>query len=612
MTDVSLLKTLDIVTIDYESYYASDFGFSKLNTIEYVQDERFLCHQVGIQINDESSEVYWGEDAITAALAEIDWSNSALLAQNTMFDGFVLTQRYGHVPAYYLDTMAMSTAHWPNQSSSLKNVALRIWPNDETMRKGDELAISKGKRELTYDENKIISDYCDNDVFLCRAIFDYLLPFFPQKELDLIDITTRMMCEPTMVADTELLTEMRDNELLRIEQDIEACGVGRDVLSSNKKFFEYMQSIGLKPPTKINAKEKVTPCLSQSDIPYINFQEKHPEYDTLWRARKSVKSTLKSTRSQRFLNSVGPNGTIPGPLRYYAAHTGRFGGTEKLNMQNLPRNSDLRLSLCAPKDEFIYVSDLSAIEARITAWLADEQYLLACFANGICIYSDFAGNIYNKKINKRDNPVERHVGKCAQLGLGFGMGAAKFQGTLEGGGLGPKVFLKLDKVQDIVRLWRNTYPNIPTLWKRLEVKLANTINPAFEETWRCLTFKNSSIILPNGMALKYNNLRFEEGQLVYEGKNGTVVRLWGGPILENIAQALARIVLTDAMLAIDKDADLPGKLVLQVHDELLYTGASANPDDTLNLLNNHLCTPKAWAKELPLAAEGGYDFRYSK
>jgi len=611
MTNVSPLETLDIVTIDYESYYASDFGFKKLNTIEYVQDERFLCHQVGIQINDESREVYWGEDAITVALEEIDWSNSAVLAQNTMFDGFVLTQRYGHVPAYYCDTMAMATAHWPGQSATLKDVALRIWPDDETMRKGDELAISKGKRELTYDENKILSDYCDNDVFLCRAIFDYLLPFFPQKELDLIDLTTRMMCEPTMVADTQLLTEMRDKEQLQIKQDIEACGAERAVLSSNPKFFAYMQDIGLSPPTKINAKGKVTPCLGQSDIPYINFQAKHPEYATLWRARKSVKSTLKSTRSQRFLNSVGPNGTIPGPLRYYAAHTGRFGGTEKLNMQNLPRQSDLRLSLCAPKDEFIYVTDLSAIEARITAWLADETTLLMQFKNGICVYSDFAGRLYSKKITKKDNPVERHVGKTAQLGLGFGMGPDKFSATLESGSTGPVVIMPMHEVKQAVYLWRNTYSNIPTLWKRLEVKLANTLNPAFEETWRCLTFKNSSIILPNGMALKYNNLRFEEGQLVYDGKNKKV-RLWGGPILENIAQALARIVLTDAMLAIDKDKDLPGKLVLQVHDELLYTGSRANSDNTLNLLNNHLCAPKAWAKGLPLAAEGGYDFRYSK
>ena len=91
---------------------------------------------------------------------------------------------------------------------------------------------------------------------------------------------------------------------------------------------------------------------------------------------------MAETRADRFLQAINKDGSFSAPLKYYAAHTGRFGGTEKLNLQNLPRNSALRRAIQAPAGQLLYVSDLANIEARMLAWLANEPYLLQTFAAG--------------------------------------------------------------------------------------------------------------------------------------------------------------------------------------------------------------------------------------
>lgn len=614
-------RQYNLVTLDFETYWDANYSLKKIPVAPYVRDERFLSHGVGIKINDGQS-VWHSRLVEREALATVDWANAILLCQNTFFDGFILTQIYNHIPAFYADTKSMSLAVWPHDPSSLKDIAIRLWPNDESKRKGDELGATKGIRILPPEVCASLGAYCEQDVELTYHAFHSMLPYFSYKELRLIDQCNKLFCEPKIVADIPMLEELVKEDLALKKATIEQAGVPRDVLSSNPKFFKYLKSIGLNPPIKPHGGKKPpkeqdyipfgkVPAFSKTDIGYINFQKQHPELEHVFKARKEVKSTLTSTRSQRLIESVGPDGTIPAPLQYYAAHTGRYGGSEKVNLQNLPRGSNLRLALCAPDGQYIYVTDLSAIEARIVAWLSDCETLINSFAAGICVYSAFAEKIYSKPINKKDTPLERHVGKTAQLGLGFGQGAAKFDGMLETGALGPPILLPPNEAERIVRLWRTTYPEIPSLWERVELKVVNSMRGDYDETWRCLRFKNNSIILPNGMAIKYKNLRYESGQLTYDSRNGPK-RLWGGPILENIAQALARIILTDAWLNIVDDPELTGHIVLQVHDEVLYMGSNEDPYATMEKLNSHMSTPKDWAPNLPLAAEGGFDNRYSK
>jgi len=600
------------VTLDFETYYDSKHNLTKLNTMSYVKAKEFHVHGVGIKIDDGETQWYNSEET-EDALREIDWSNSTLIAHNTPFDGYILTRYYGLTPAYYADTKALAKATWPGRGSSLKEVAMRMWPDDEKLRKGDALEKTKGILDLSPDLEEELGEYCIQDVELTYMVYRTLSTAVIDDEHDLIDMTCRMFCEPKLIANLEMLTKHRDSEIARSKGLIEASGYDAKILSSNKQFAELVESLGLTVPTKTSPTTgKPIPAFGKADKGYLELKKANPNYDHIWAARGAAKSRISETRAQRFIDARNPDGTISMPIGYYNAHTGRFGGAEKLNVQNMPRNSPLRLALEAPEGKLVFVADLSAIEARVLAWLAGELELLEQFRANKCVYSIFAKNIYNRTINKYDDPTERFVGKVAVLGLGFGMGHATFDRTLETGVMGPPLKLPTHQAQKIVNTYRSTYPNIPLLWRRMEEKLASTMNAGYFEKWRCLTFTDRSVYLPNKLALKYHNLTIDSmsGQLTYEARKKEYT--WGGSIVENIVQALARIIITDGMLRIQRDPTLIGDIVLTVHDEIIFLGSEQDPHATMEKLISHMCTPPSWAPDLPLAAEGGFDKGYSK
>ena len=603
---------MQLVTLDFETYYDPKFSLKKMTTMEYVRDERFKVWGVGIKIGDEDTEWY-SEDEAEDAIRDIDWEDTALLCQNTPFDGYVLAEHYGIWPAYYLDTAAMARGLYPGQSSSLKDLAERTFPNDPSMRKGEELAQAKGIVDLPPDIEEAIAGYCIQDVDLTYAIYQEIKENYPQSELDLIDLTVRMFCKPRIMIDRPRITDYLQQQKDKAEEILANAGVDRKVLSSNQQFAAHLESIGIKPPMKTSPTtgERI-PAFGKSDKGWHRLMAEHPELSHLWAGRMVVKSRIKETRAQRFLDAAGADDYLSVPLRYYAAHTGRFGGTEKLNMQNLPRGDELRKCLMAPPGHLLYVADLSNIEARMLAWFAGQDELVEQFRRGDDIYSNFATKIYGRPINKRDNPTERFVGKTAILGLGYGMGAAKFKLTLESGAMGPAMQIAETEAMNVVNTYRTSYDRIPTLWSRLQELLIKSTHPATRgETYRCITIGDKSLHLPNGMSLRYEDLTINrDGSLNYKFRKARETT-WGGRIAENVIQALARIVITDAMLRLDKNySDMD--VVLTVHDEVIVVAPEDNPDARMDTIIKELCVPPQWASSLPLDAEGGYDKVYSK
>ena len=599
-----------LVTLDFETYFDTKVSLTKLTTMDYVRHEKFKVWGVGIKIDHDETE-WFGEDEAEAAIHDIDWSEATLVCHNTPFDGYILTRYYGVIPKFYVDTAAMARALAPGQSARLKDCAVREFPDDESMRKGDELIDAKGIYDLDPETEEALAGYCIQDVDLTYALYRKMINEMPLTELELIDMTCRMFCEPKLIVDREALIAFRDAQITASESAINASGVDRKVLSSNQQFAQYIKDMGLVPPSKVSPTTgKDIPALGKNDKAFTQMQRMYPEHQHIWDARKAVKSRINETRAQRFIDATHDDGTISVPLRYYAAHTGRFGGTEKINMQNMPRNSPLRKALCAPEGQLVFVADLSNIEARMLAWLADEYDLLEQFRAGDDIYSNLATQIYGRPINKHNDPTERFVGKTAVLGLGYGMGAPKFQSTLEAGAMGPPMKFTTDEAYNVVNTYRSTYSGVQLLWQKLELKLANTINPNYEEDWHGLYFHQGKIHLPNGLALHYNNLRFEGGKLTYDSR--TTESTWGGRITENVVQALSRIIVTDAMLRIQADKTLQAEVVLTVHDEIVLISQANNPDATMDKLIAHMCKPPGWALNIPLDAEGGYDVSYSK
>jgi DNA polymerase len=304
---------------------------------------------------------------------------------------------------------------------------------------------------------------------------------------------------------------------------------------------------------------------------------------------------------------------MPVPLRYYAAHTGRWGGDDKLNLQNLPRSSLLKKAILAPYGYMLIDSDSSQIEARTLAWLAGQDDLVDAFDRGEDVYRIMASAIYGKAVEDITKD-ERFVGKTTILGAGYGMGAAKFKAQLKTFG----VEISTDEAQRIIDTYRRTYPRIPELWKAAANILPAIIREQTTEFGRGGLFKvdgKEGILLPNGLRLKYPNLRQrtdeETGkvELVYDTKKGKAVipnRIYGGKVIENVCQALARIVIGEQMLMVAKKY----RVVMTVHDAVACIVPEAEAETGKEYVEMCMRIRPSWAPELPLNCESGYGRSY--
>jgi len=609
----------DILFLDFETYFDTHYSLKKLTTAEYVNHKLFKVWGLGARFLNENETTWLSHDEVKDYLLDITWEETSVVCHNALFDGYILTQHYNVHPSYYYDTAAMARGYDPMQSASLAEVCKRLWPDNTEMRKGDELISAKGIIDLPPDTEEQIAGYCKQDVDLTFCIWEELKLKLPKTELDIIDLTTKMFVEPKLVLDRERLTNYREQLIKESESKIQACGIDKKVLSSNQQFTAHLESIGINPPMKTSPTTgNRIPALGKNDAGYKQMVRKYPEHKDIWEARTAVKSRIEETRAQRFLNVVNKDGTISVPLRYYAAHTGRFGGTDKLNMQNMPRGSELRKALQAAPGNYVYVADLSNIEARVLAWIANQTDLLQEFSQGQDIYSNFATKIYKKPINKVDNPVERFVGKTAILGLGYGMGYKKFAFTLRNGLAGPEVDVSDEEALDIVRTYRNNYSKIPSFWNTCEYLINCTLQPsAYNVTYGPLGVARHALRLPNHMYLKYPGLIKRGSSTNTEYlyfNNKQQVNLYGGKIAENVIQALSRIIITDAIHKVNNylQETNGGSVVLTVHDEII---AVAPAHDSCKIMENIIfimTQPPEWCKELPLSAEGGYDKAYTK
>jgi len=454
-------KTYTVVTLDFETFYSQEYTLSgKMNTSEYIRDDRFKAHGVGIKVGSGPTLWYSDEDEIKSNLAAIDWSAAAILCHNTAFDGFILYQRYGIIPALYLDTLSMSRAvHGHHIPHNLDTLAKLHGLGGKI--KKHALTNTKGKEELTDEESEALGEYCIDDVSDTYELFWKLYGYMPDDELRLVDITLRMFCEPVLELDSDRVKKELGVELHSKESAIDKAGVDPKELSSNPKFAELLRAAGVVPPVKISPTTgKETFAFAKNDLA---FQEllKHdsPRVRALCEARLKAKSTIGETRAKRFLDAGDNGNKFPILLNYCGAHTHRWSGGNKMNLQNLVRGGELRRSILAPKGHVLVVADAEQIEARINAWLAGQLDVVDAFANKQDVYKLMASAIYGVPVDQVDGE-KRFVGKVAVLGLGYGMGAAKFQNTLAVGAMGPPVSMTPSECQRIVNTYRSTNNHI--------------------------------------------------------------------------------------------------------------------------------------------------------
>jgi DNA polymerase len=423
--------------------------------------------------------------------------------------------------------------------------------------------------------------------------------------------------------------------------------------------------MGVDPPTKISkTTNKEAYAFAKTDAMFqalVNHERE--DISLLSEARMAVKSTLERTRAQRFLD-IAQRGALPVPLNYYAAHTGRWGGSKGsgINMQNLSRGSFLRQAVHAPDGYVLLVADLAQIEPRVLAWLADDRYMLKVFGSGKDPYATFGAVLFGVPgMTKDTHPALRQSAKSALLGCGYGLGWASFAGQLMTGFLGAdpvlygisfakqlgirakhcEAFMQDEEfvqrmktiprtcsndelavhcvvTKKIIDLYRDRAGPVVKLWRLCDDLISKCLVQDSNATrfggrrtikHKCLTFSDGKILLPSGLCLRYPDIQGnpdEKGRVQWTYGDKRRKKLYGGKLTENIVQAVARVIMTDGMLRIQKRYPV----VMTSHDEAGMLVLEDEAEEAVKWVREQMIKEPRYMPGLPLEVSIDYAKRY--
>lgn len=614
---------MQVITLDFETYYDSEYSLKKMTTEAYIRDPRFEVIGLGVKVG--GGETQWGSgshEQIKQWLHTFDWSDAMLLAHNTAFDGAIMSWVFDIHPKALADTLSMGRAlHGVNAGGSLRALAKRYGIGE----KGNEVENAQGMRRADFTEAQLsrYGDYCIQDVELTYELFRRMGSSFPALEMKLIDLTLRMFTEPVLELDDARLrshlkqVKQRKNELL-----IAAGVTDKKDLMSNNKFADMLRDLGVTPPTKISPSTahlpphewKTTYAFAKTDEGFKALEDHADDrVQALVSARLGNKSTLEETRTERFIG-IAERGKFPVPIKYFAAHTGRWGGYDKVNVQNLPSRGPnakkLKQCIVAPKGYTLVDCDSSQIEARVLAWLAEQDDVVQAFANKEDVYVNMACDIYGVPHPVITHP-QRFVGKTTILGAGFGMGALKFQSQLRGFG----VDIELEEARRIIDVYRRRNAKIKALWDAAKEMLRHLSNGQALQIGRpgvlftCAV--RGGIQLPSGAFIYYPGLHARRGEMgteyVFKTRKGDE-RTYGGKVVENVVQGIARCIIGEQMLRIAQRY----RVALSVHDASLSLVPISEAEEGRAWIEEQMRWVPPWAEGLPIECESHISERYGE
>ena len=377
-----------------------------------------------------------------------------------------------------------------------------------------------------------------------------------------------------------------------------------------------------------------TDTLGKKQVAELLKTAPEPLKSVLVLRQQLAKSSVK--KYQAMENAVCADGRVRGCFQFYGARTGRWAG-RNIQLQNLPQNkmADLeqarslvragdydsvrllydstpdvlsqliRTAFVPSPGRTFFVADFSAIEARVIAWLAGEQWRQQVFAEGKDIYCASASQMFGVPVEKHGvNGHLRQKGKIAELALGYGgsVGALKAMGAIEMG-------LKEDELKPLVDAWRNANPMIVKLWWEVDRAVTRAVIDKTATETHGIRFTCQSgmlfITLPSGRRLAYVRPRIGENQfggsaITYMGTNAAKqwarLESYGPKFVENIVQAISRDILCHAMQALRDCA-----IVAHVHDEVIL---EADPGMSLEAVCERMGRTPPWAQGLLLRADG--------
>jgi DNA polymerase len=602
----------NLITIDFETYYDKEYGLKKFTTEQYIRDEKFEV--IGVAVKDKGvTKWFTGTHEETKAfLDSYNMHEHFVLGHNMRFDAAILSWHFDIHPLGLFDTMSMAQIlHGLTESVSLANLS-QLYQLGE---KGTEVLDALGKRRLDFTHNDLAKygSYCINDVELTYELFTELKDRFTAPEMKLIDLTIRMFTEPKLELNKGLLIRHLHEVKEAKEKLLASVSVDKELLMSNPKFAELLIEQGVEPPTKISITTgKETYAFAKTDEGFKDLLDhEKPHVQALAAARIGNKSTLEETRTENFIQ-IANRGKLPVPLKYSGAVVShRWSGVDGINLQNLPRTSELRRAICAPKGWKLVASDLSNIELRLAYWFAQSTAKIQQIKDGIDLYKQSASEITGTEYDKVDKDL-RYIFKVVNLSGIYGVGANKMHSILKQGG----VKKELNEVKNIVYAYRRANPELVEAWRDAGTMLESV---RAGQVYRMgnggiiTSVPHEGMMKPNGMMLGLPNLRKLKTDT---GESWAYDKLMGRTIIpeyihpsktfQRCIQSLARDIIGEQLIQVAKVYDV----VMTVHDELVMLCPEDEVDECVAYVKKCMTTAPTWCSDLPLGCEVGVGDNY--
>lgn len=699
------MKEMTTITLDFETYYSKKEKYSLsargMTYEKYIRNPSFEI--IGLAVKVDDRDTTWLapheiEDWIKHIEVAYGWDNVRVVAHNGRFDMAIMGWIYNVYPKQIADTMLMSRACQLWDGHSLDNVTKQLrekyswgmqrfdsgqsWCGKLLSRQDFEMSYNKGTEvhdadgkhlmDFSDEEYDAYAEYAMTDVDLTWSAYKWFMNErkFPEKEIDVMTLTIEMFTYPVIELHHPVLLEVEKTVNGKRQALLDKVGATVEDLRSDAKFADMLRELGVEPPTKTNAKGETKYAFAKKDLRFLKLLE-HEDQNVveLVEARLGNKSSQAVTRVKSLLE-MSDRGLLPIPLEYYAAHTGRWGGSDGVNLQNFNRNQlvdkstpsgtkvfyadkadvvvevlednkvrlaragvvendeellhvmGLRDALKAPKGKKLVVYDLSQVELRANAWEWGEQWVLDTLVQGKDIYKVTAASTYGipyEEVNKS----QRFVGKSQQLGLGYGAGVNGLKVVM---GKRSEEFTD-EELQGFVNAYRAAASNIVRGWKQCKSALGAMVSNVQIEFCKdnILYTDGHRIALPNGLHLTYRDIHTRPGDMGNEfwfwGKNKQTKKpdwekTFPGKCDENITQSLCRIIMADIMVAIRQDFDKRGwsrddaHLCLTVHDEVIVCCKDELAEDVSEIMQYQMKKSRTWYSDLPLDCAGDIAQRY--
>lgn len=635
---------MSVLSIDIETYSDIDI---KLGVYKYVSSPNFKILLFAYAIDDSDVEIIDLKNGDKIPQNIIDMLQDELViksAFNAHFERLCLDKYLGIKSINWECTMIKAWSCGINGGLSSVGSAIGLSEDEAKMKEGKSL-IKKfslpttRKINVTGDDEKdweLFKEYCKRDVE--------------------VEVKIRNKLERFPTTDTEKLLYTLDQKIndngIRLDIEMIENAIKIDKECSRKATEKFISITGLTNPNSLKDIKAFIKSESGIDINSItkdnleDLKEQFKEYPNIVEVL-NIRSLLSKTSTAKYLmmrDVVLPDERTRGNIQFYGANrTGRWAG-RLIQIHNLPRNYiDVKnareiikcgdyellkmfyndvpdtLSQCLrtaiiPEDgkKFI-VCDFSAIEARVIAWFADENWVLDVFKTTGKIYETTASRMFNVPLENITKGSDlRQRGKVATLALGYqgGVGALESMGAL-------KMGILKEELQDLVVAWRKANSNIVKFWWDTDRAIKKVITEREIVRWannRLKAFMKSGVLfirLPSGRHLAYARPRVEDSTkftgattIIYSDRNSAGTdwvdrETYGGTLVENIVQATARDILGESLIALDKEGY---KIVMHVHDEVIVEIEKDKYD--LEKVSEIMGREITWAKGLPLKADG--------